>query len=229
MTADNVIDGEFDTQGWNRYMYCHGNPVMYQDPTGHGRFFWESEVASDDMNPNGPEGGNNGNTSGDSVAKEKVKDKIDGKSKCNRVSDPGNAQRATDSATQRQYYKLNEEQQSLKDAKEKTPCDTENGMNLERAEKTFDFGSKKRGPDTSDKKLRDKVVLNAKEIANDNKKLPKQVKKALKKYLDGEEYTGDLRGDVSYTERLDTTGNYNREQSAEKQIRESEIRRQKKE
>ncbi|PKL35370.1 MAG: hypothetical protein CVV44_21405 [Spirochaetae bacterium HGW-Spirochaetae-1] len=36
VTADNVIDGEYDTQGWNRYMYCHGNPVMYLDPTGHG-------------------------------------------------------------------------------------------------------------------------------------------------------------------------------------------------
>jgi len=38
VTADNVIDGEYSTQGWNRYMYCHGNPVMYEDPTGH--FIW---------------------------------------------------------------------------------------------------------------------------------------------------------------------------------------------
>jgi len=35
-TADNVIDGELSTQGWNRYLYCHGNPVVYKDPTGHG-------------------------------------------------------------------------------------------------------------------------------------------------------------------------------------------------
>jgi RHS repeat-associated protein len=36
VTADNVIDGEYSTQGWNRYSYCHNNPVRYKDPTGHG-------------------------------------------------------------------------------------------------------------------------------------------------------------------------------------------------
>jgi RHS repeat-associated protein len=35
VTTDNVIDGEASTQGWNRYMYCHGNPIVYKDPTGH--------------------------------------------------------------------------------------------------------------------------------------------------------------------------------------------------
>jgi RHS repeat-associated protein len=35
VTADTVIDGEFTTQGWNRYMYCKGNPVLYKDPSGH--------------------------------------------------------------------------------------------------------------------------------------------------------------------------------------------------
>ena len=35
VTADNVVDGQYSTQGWNRYMYCHGNPVRYKDPTGH--------------------------------------------------------------------------------------------------------------------------------------------------------------------------------------------------
>ena len=34
-TADTVIDGEYSTQGWNRYSYVHNNPVKYKDPTGH--------------------------------------------------------------------------------------------------------------------------------------------------------------------------------------------------
>ena len=30
-----MIDGEYSTQGWNRFSYCKGNPVRYKDPTGH--------------------------------------------------------------------------------------------------------------------------------------------------------------------------------------------------
>jgi RHS repeat-associated protein len=35
VTADTVVDGAATTAGWNRYMFVHGNPVMYKDPSGH--------------------------------------------------------------------------------------------------------------------------------------------------------------------------------------------------
>jgi len=34
-SADSVIDGEWNTQGWNRYSYVHGIPIAYKNPTGH--------------------------------------------------------------------------------------------------------------------------------------------------------------------------------------------------
>ena len=37
VTADNLVDNESDTQGWNRFSYVKGNPVVYKDPTGHER------------------------------------------------------------------------------------------------------------------------------------------------------------------------------------------------
>ncbi|MDY6933159.1 MAG: RHS repeat-associated core domain-containing protein [Spirochaetota bacterium] len=35
VTSDTAIDGVFDTQGWNRFSYTKGNPILYKDPTGH--------------------------------------------------------------------------------------------------------------------------------------------------------------------------------------------------
>jgi hypothetical protein len=49
VTADSVVDGEYSTQGWNRYAYCHNNPVMYRDPTGNA----EKETWSAKLSPLG--------------------------------------------------------------------------------------------------------------------------------------------------------------------------------
>ena len=32
-----MIDGEYSTQGWNRFSYVKNNPVRYKDPTGHSK------------------------------------------------------------------------------------------------------------------------------------------------------------------------------------------------
>ena len=42
VTADNVIDGLYDTQGWNRYAYVKNNPVLYKDPSGNAS--WEANL-----------------------------------------------------------------------------------------------------------------------------------------------------------------------------------------
>ncbi len=39
VTADSVIDGEYETQGWNRYSYVKGNPVRYGDPSGNASIY----------------------------------------------------------------------------------------------------------------------------------------------------------------------------------------------
>ncbi len=46
ITADNVIDGEYSTQGWNRFSYVKNNPVRYKDPTGHKHVTDEKTQAS---------------------------------------------------------------------------------------------------------------------------------------------------------------------------------------
>jgi RHS repeat-associated protein len=38
VTADTVIDGEYSTQGWNRFAYVHNNPIRYKYPTGHNMY-----------------------------------------------------------------------------------------------------------------------------------------------------------------------------------------------
>jgi len=35
VTPDSVIDGQYDTQGWNRFSYTKNNSIIYKDPTGH--------------------------------------------------------------------------------------------------------------------------------------------------------------------------------------------------
>ena len=47
VTADNVIDGEYDTQGWNRYSYTKGNPIRYKDPTGHNSVILQARTGAD--------------------------------------------------------------------------------------------------------------------------------------------------------------------------------------
>ncbi|TGM95209.1 hypothetical protein EHR06_19060 [Leptospira dzoumogneensis] len=42
VTADTIIDGELNTQGWNRFSYVKGNPILYKDPTGHEAGWFDS-------------------------------------------------------------------------------------------------------------------------------------------------------------------------------------------
>jgi RHS repeat-associated protein len=38
ITADDIIQDQYDPQSLNRYAYCRNNPIRYTDPSGH---FWE--------------------------------------------------------------------------------------------------------------------------------------------------------------------------------------------
>ena len=58
---DSYIDGMTSTQGWNRYMYVHGNPVRYSDPSGNGFFDFFRVIFS---GGSGSKGGSSGGGSG---------------------------------------------------------------------------------------------------------------------------------------------------------------------
>jgi len=45
ISPDDRIDGLFSSAGQNMYMYCHGNPIMFNDPDGHGRKEAEEEAS----------------------------------------------------------------------------------------------------------------------------------------------------------------------------------------
>ncbi len=88
VTADNVIDGEYDTQGWNRFSYVKGNPIVYKDPTGHEAYGDDGNWAGIDSS--GDQGViESGVNSGDkSSAKKSVENGLQkAKGKANRFSE----------------------------------------------------------------------------------------------------------------------------------------------